>query len=74
MLNEVVKHKNNANVRAKAQEQWHKTEISTRTMQMKFLSTRTMPNEVAKHKDNANESAKHKNKANEVPKHKNDAK
>ena len=54
----VAKHKNNGKLRCYAQEQWQKTMISIRTMQMSLLSTRTIPNVVAKHKNNSNEAAK----------------
>ena len=62
MPNEVVKHKNNANVSAKAQEQWHKTVISTRTMQMRLLRTITMQMRVLSTRTMAEDVDKHKNK------------
>ena len=50
MANKVTKHNHN--------DDWQKTVISTRKMQMRLLSTRTMPNEVSKHKNDANETSK----------------
>ena len=61
LTNKVDKHMNNANESSKAQEQWQKTVIRTRTMQMRFLSKRTMVNELLSTRTMANDVAKHKN-------------